>query len=110
MSNTNMSKMIRSLPLRITPIKPPPGVPLCLQQGKDDLVRPTSDSGENLYFDFTVKITNNRTDGPPNFRGPFVQALQAADSYISMQEPMRDIWIPVGRGAPRYRFRVSLGS
>jgi Family of unknown function (DUF5990) len=73
MSNTNMSKMIRSLPLRITLIKPPPGVPLCLQQGKTDLVPSTSDSGENVSFDFTVNIANNRTDGPPNFRGQFVQ-------------------------------------
>jgi hypothetical protein len=72
-SSTNMSKMIRSLPLRITLIKPPPGVQLCLQRGKDDLVPPTSDSGENVSFDFTVNIANNRNDGPPNFRGPFVQ-------------------------------------
>ncbi len=73
MSNTNMSKMIRSLPLRISLIKPPPGVLLCLQQGKDDLVPPTSDSGEKVSFDFTVNIANNQADGPPNFRGPFVQ-------------------------------------
>jgi hypothetical protein len=72
-STKNMSKMIRSLPLRITLIKPPLGVPFCLQQGKDDLVPPTSDSGENVSFDFTVNIANNRTDGPPNFRGQFVQ-------------------------------------
>jgi hypothetical protein len=65
--------MIRSLPLRITLIKPLPGVPFCLQQGKADLVPPSSDSGEILYFDFTVNIINDRTDGPPKFRGPFVQ-------------------------------------
>ena len=65
--------MIRSLSLRITLVKPPHGVPLCLQQGKDDLVPPTSDSGENVSFDFTVNIANNRTDGQPNFRGQFVQ-------------------------------------
>src|SRR5262245_24098433 len=65
--------MIRSLPLRITLIKPPSGVPFCLQQGKDDLVPPTSDSGEIVSFDFIVNIANNRSDGPPNFRGPFAQ-------------------------------------
>jgi hypothetical protein len=68
-------EMIRSLPLRVTLIKPPPGVPLCLQQGKDDLVPPSSDSGESVFFDFTVNIANDRVDGPPNFRGPFVQGL-----------------------------------
>lgn len=65
--------MIRSLTLRVTLIKPLPGVPLCLQQGKDDLVPPSSDSGEIVFFDFTVNIINDRVDGPPNFRGPFVQ-------------------------------------
>src|SRR5262245_50171954 len=65
--------MIRSLPLRITMIKPPSDVPFCLQQGKDDLVPPTSDSGEIVSFDFTLNIANNRSDGSPNFRGPFAQ-------------------------------------
>jgi hypothetical protein len=65
--------MIRSLPLRITLIKPPPGAPFCLQQGKANLVPPSIDSGETVSFDFTVNIANDRADGPPNFRGPFVQ-------------------------------------
>jgi hypothetical protein len=42
------------LPLRITLIKPLPDVPLRLQKGKDDLVPPTSDSGEKVSFGFTV--------------------------------------------------------
>jgi len=69
--------MNRSLPLCITLIKPPPDVPFCLQQGKADLVPPSSDSGENVSFDFTVDIANDRTDGPPKFRGPFVQGPPA---------------------------------
>ena len=65
--------MIRSLPLRITVVKPLRDVPLCLQQGKDDLVPPSSDSGEQVSFDFTVNIANDRTAGPPNFRGRIQQ-------------------------------------
>jgi hypothetical protein len=65
--------MVRSLPIRITLINPPPGVPFCLQKGKDDLVPPSSDSGEIISFDFTVNIANDRDDGPPKFRGPLVQ-------------------------------------
>jgi hypothetical protein len=38
-STTNMSKIIRSLPLRIMLIKPPPGVPLCLHKAKTILFR-----------------------------------------------------------------------
>src|SRR5262245_66143583 len=76
--------MIRSLPLRITLIKPPTGVPFCLQKGRDDLVPPSSDSGDNISFDFTVNIANDRNDGPPNFRGPFVQGPPAGRvSYVN---------------------------
>ena len=65
--------MIRSLSLRITLVKPPHGVPLCLQEGKDDLVPPSAASGEQISFDFSVNIANDGTAGPPNFRGPAVQ-------------------------------------
>jgi hypothetical protein len=69
--------MIRSLPLRITLLKPLRDVPLCLQQGKADLVPPSINSGEQVSFDFTVNIANDRADGPPNLRGPFVQGPPA---------------------------------
>ena len=69
--------MIRSLPLRITVVKPLRDVPLCLQQGKDDLVPPSYDSGEQVSFDFTVNIANDRTAGPPNLRGKSVQGPPA---------------------------------
>jgi len=65
--------MIRPLSLRITLIKPPPGVALRLQQGKDQLVPPSSAAGDNVSFDFTVNIANDVSDGQPKFRGPFVQ-------------------------------------
>lgn len=65
--------MIRSLSLRITLVKPPHGVPFCLQQGKDDLVPPSVSSDEQVSFDFNVNIANDRTAGPPNFRGAAVQ-------------------------------------
>ncbi len=69
--------MNRSLPLRIPLIKPLRGVPLCLQQGKDDLVPPSSVSGELVSFDFTVNIANDRMDEPPNLRGKSVQGPPA---------------------------------
>lgn len=65
--------MIRSLLLRITLIKPPRDVAFCLQKGKADLDQPASHSDEHVSFDFTVHITNDRADGAPAFRGPFVQ-------------------------------------
>jgi Family of unknown function (DUF5990) len=65
--------MIRSLPICIVLINPPQGVSFCLQQGKDDLVPPSSQSGEVITFEFTVNIANDRADGAPNLRGQFVQ-------------------------------------
>lgn len=73
--------MTRSLPLRITLVKPLRGVPLCLQQGKADLVPPSSNSGEQVSFDLTVNIANDWAEGPPNLRGPSVQG-PAADRFI----------------------------
>ncbi len=70
--------MIRPLQLRITLIKPPPDVPFCMQQGKDNLVPPSSYYEGNTSFDFTVNVVNDRADGPPNFRGPFTQGPPAS--------------------------------
>lgn len=69
--------MIRSLPLRITLVKPLRGVPLCLQQGKAELIPPSSDSGDHVSFDLTVNIINDQTKRSPNFRGPSVQGPPA---------------------------------
>lgn len=70
--------MIRSLPLRIKLVKPPRDVAFCLQKGKVDLVPPSSVSDEHVSFDLNINIANDQTDGPPNFRGPFVQGPPAA--------------------------------
>ena len=70
--------MIRSLPLRIKLVNPPRDVAFCLQKGKVDLVPPSSVSDEHVSFDLNINIANDQTDGPPNFRGPFVQGPPAA--------------------------------
>jgi hypothetical protein len=77
--------MIRSLSLRITLVKPPHGVTLCLQQGKDDLVPPSVSSGEQVSFDFSVNIANDRTAGPPNFRGPEDEAFGLDASNVVIE-------------------------
>jgi len=64
--------MARAVPLRITLITPPRGVSFCLQEGKIDLVPPTSESAEHMTFDFAVNVANEKPE-EPNFRGSFVQ-------------------------------------
>jgi hypothetical protein len=64
--------MERNLPLRITLLQPPPGVVFCLQSGKTEIVSPVRSAGDDLSFDFSVRV-GQRPDGQPNFLGPFAQ-------------------------------------
>jgi hypothetical protein len=65
--------MEREIPLRITLIHPPRGVVFCLQRGKTEIVSPVRSTGDDLSFDFTVRVRDGREDGLPNFLGPFTQ-------------------------------------
>jgi hypothetical protein len=67
----------KELPLRITLVHPPSGVVFCLQRGRADLVPPTEASGEQVSFDFTLRVHGDRTGGPPNLRGAFAQGPPA---------------------------------
>ncbi len=65
--------MEREIPLRITLVHPPRDVVFCLQRGKGEIVSPVRATGDDLSFDFTVRVRDGRTDGLPNFLGPFTQ-------------------------------------
>jgi hypothetical protein len=62
----------QELPLRVTVVRPPQGVRFCLQSGKSDLVSPALSTGQNMSFDFAVRVTDTG-GGPPRFLGPFTQ-------------------------------------
>ena len=51
-----MPKTETYLPLRITVVDPPAGVLFAIQRGKAALETPTMSKGENLSFDFSVRI------------------------------------------------------
>jgi hypothetical protein len=61
------------IPLRITLVHPPRGVVFCLQRGKAEIVSPVRATGDDLSFDFTLRVRDGRPDGLPNFLGPFTQ-------------------------------------
>jgi len=67
-----MPKTETYLPLRITLVNPPTGVLFAVQRGKAELETQSMSNGENLSFDFSVRI-GDRADERPNFLGPFVQ-------------------------------------
>jgi len=68
--------MERNLQLRITLVQPPRGVVFCLQSGKMEIVSPVRSAGDDLSFDFSVRV-GQRPDGLPNFLGPFTQGPPA---------------------------------
>jgi Family of unknown function (DUF5990) len=67
--------MERELKLQIVLEKPTTGVDFGLQQGKGvnyGTVQTQRSSGEDLSFEFTVRVKGDGNDSPPNFLGPFV--------------------------------------
>jgi hypothetical protein len=64
--------MERNLPLRITLVQPPRDVVFCLQSGKTEIVSPVRSVGDDLSFDFSVRV-GQRPDGQPNVLGSFAQ-------------------------------------
>jgi hypothetical protein len=69
--------MERELSLRITLVHPPRDVVFCLQHGKQEIVSPVRASGDDLSFELSVRVRDGRTDGLPNFLGPFTQGPPA---------------------------------
>jgi hypothetical protein len=69
--------MEREIPLRITLVHPPRDVVFCLQRGKTEIVSPVPATGDDLSFDFTLRVRDGRPDGLPNFLGPFAQGPPA---------------------------------
>ena len=65
------------LPLRITVVDPVPGVRLCLQSGRSDLVEASVSTASEVCFDFRVRIGAPQPDGRPNFLGPCAQGPPA---------------------------------
>ena len=63
--------------LRITLVSPPSGVVFCLQRGRAGLASCQEASGDQLSFDFTLRVHGDRAGGPPNLRGDFAQGPPA---------------------------------
>jgi Family of unknown function (DUF5990) len=72
--NRNQSSA-REITLRLTLVKPTPGVDFALQQGRGRLfttVQKQRSSGRDLKFEFPVTVKRG-TNGAPDFAGPYVQ-------------------------------------
>lgn len=71
----------RELPLRITVLRPPPGVAFAVQRGRDGLLAPARASAEALSFDLTVRAAPRAGGGEVNLLGPFAQG-PPADRFV----------------------------
>lgn len=62
-----------TLSLRITVVDPPPNILWALQLGRDEVVKPTSNTKNRISFDFTVDVIEDSFSGGFRLRGPAVQ-------------------------------------
>jgi hypothetical protein len=61
------------VPLRIVLISPPPDETFCLQGKPGELIDPRVSCGEDLTFNFSVRLEGSLPDGRPRFLGRLVQ-------------------------------------
>jgi hypothetical protein len=65
--------MDRELPIRLTVLRPPPGVTFAIQRGKGELLSPLKASAESLVFDLSIRVSERKAGGAPNVLGPYAQ-------------------------------------
>lgn len=65
--------MDQQLPLRITVIKPLPGVAIQVQRGRSELLPPSRIAHDAVTFEFAVRVRDPHGDAPPRLLGPYVQ-------------------------------------
>lgn len=64
--------MESEISLEIVLVAPPKGVGFCLQEGKSELIDYQVSAGENVRFNFSVRVKQGKL-GTPNFLGTFTQ-------------------------------------
>ena len=70
--------MIGDLRLRITIDRPPAGVAIQVQRGRDGLLAPTGSDGHSISFDLEVRVGTSRSPDRVRFLGEFAQGPAAA--------------------------------
>lgn len=63
--------------IRIIAEDPPPSVRFAVQRGKSELLAPLTSNKRKVVFEFSIRVRNDRPDGP-NFLGPFAQGPAGA--------------------------------
>jgi len=69
------------LPIRLILVDPPAGVDYGIQSGRGsnyETLFVQQRKRRDVTFDFSLTVVDNRTDGQPNFQGPFAQGPAAS--------------------------------
>ena len=68
--------MEREIPIRITVVRPPPGVAFAVQRGRAELLPPREAGTGEIRFDFVLRVSPG-PGGEPRFLGPCAQGPPA---------------------------------
>lgn len=71
----------REVPIRVTLVRPPPGVAFAVQRGRHELLPPSVAGAGEICFDFTLRVAARLAGGEPNFLGPYAQG-SPADRFV----------------------------
>ena len=73
--------MDHELPIRVTVLRPPPGVTFAMKRGKGELLSPAKVTAESLVFDLSLRVSKRKAGGAPNVLGPYAQG-NPADRFL----------------------------
>jgi hypothetical protein len=65
--------MDHELPIRVTVLRPPPGVTFAIQRGKDELLSPSKVGADSLVFELSIRVSQRKAGSAPNVLGPYAQ-------------------------------------
>ncbi len=100
MQESRTKRVTESLRLRITVIKPPPGIMWALQLGQSELVKPSSSTKSHISFDFTVDVVPDASVAGFRLSGPAVQGrLGERFVYLCVGAYAGQVDTPIGRRA-----------
>ncbi|MBC8071688.1 MAG: hypothetical protein IAG13_25410 [Deltaproteobacteria bacterium] len=89
----------REIQLRITVVSPPADVAFAMQRGRDELHQATRSTGEDISFDFAVRVRSGTVAGL-NFLGPYTQGPPSVRFvYVNMGTAAGDTRSPWARRA-----------
>ncbi|HEU0079591.1 MAG TPA: DUF5990 family protein [Longimicrobiaceae bacterium] len=71
----------RDLPVRVTVVRPPPGVAFAVQRGRAELLLPCEAGPGEIRFDFVLRVAARPGGGEPDFLGPYAQGTPA-DRFV----------------------------